>query len=922
MRGPRPNETERFRYESASDPGIFHYCRFCPKRALEDSTYNYMQITSCLKNYPKDVKWTEVLTAYEWKEKKFPFCNEGETPGCEALPNIENIKWECERGYSGEFHSVYFPCSGVCNITNEVYYHAYCNASFEWEFTDVRNGSPHCEVRSDTFIEVPEGGSDNGLIIGLSIGAAIFVVGVLVVAICCVCRKRKKLKKKEDAEGNDNGIEMKNFAPADGNRHQGQNVNRGPCRPLAGGQGDPEAQGRHALDVIEEAQVQGARQKAHLNGNLDTKMKKVKNVNARQAVDSRNESLTSNLQRSNSQTFPKVVGSSQTILDSGLHDRDFVTVESEDMQKSLTDVSDSKIPVKKRNSDLGKKSSVRSQGPLARTHTFTVKPSNNIQTSSLDSPGSEGTVNPHSLGQLALPGAKKNNLNKSDKPSSSKTTVTTSSSQTGQEEFSLPIASHGSSSRNHPSYTDNDHYLLHGQHMEYNVFGEDGEDAEELDEKSNLLPEEETSYGSRPVGERTRLLCGGSDRDRLNSEQIRLPSLDGGSSTGSSLKEPCEHELPLEEEVGQRDWGKEDEIEERVKPDVKVMSKGCTQDEDNKFHVTKGEPFTVVAKPGCSGFTLERKDSGVEFRGIAIIPNCPALLHINRADPEDAGMFTWSLLSERGEVRGEIEIVVEDKDDEKQRLNPIGASANERTVEVRVEATVQDKTVPTDPLVGAPTLNIDSVLNDNLSQQTQQTPSVCSACGESFRQRCGMSQSGSDDRVKGEISDKESRSGESCGGFNILDRDSFANRFDTREGPSGLSTLHVSDREGSDCLHREEEETKRKSLVEVDTPNSCCLRFRDTSEKLRAKLAQHNHEHWKAFAQQWGLDESFLMALKHLKEEDSEVVLNIIEFLGGLGLRLGHVLQYFCRYCTNRDSVIEIIRRDHSDCPFCRNFLS
>ena len=69
------------RYRNPSDPDTYHYCRFCPKRALEDSTYNYMQVTDCLSNYERDEKWDETLSPYEWDNKKFPFCNEGDTPG-------------------------------------------------------------------------------------------------------------------------------------------------------------------------------------------------------------------------------------------------------------------------------------------------------------------------------------------------------------------------------------------------------------------------------------------------------------------------------------------------------------------------------------------------------------------------------------------------------------------------------------------------------------------------------------------------------------------------------------------------------------------------------------------------------------------------------------------------------------------------
>ena len=55
--------------------------------------------------------------------------------GCGPPPAFSNINWDCERGYSDEVYSVYFPCKGRCNLTNEVHYHAYCNASLLWEIT-------------------------------------------------------------------------------------------------------------------------------------------------------------------------------------------------------------------------------------------------------------------------------------------------------------------------------------------------------------------------------------------------------------------------------------------------------------------------------------------------------------------------------------------------------------------------------------------------------------------------------------------------------------------------------------------------------------------------------------------------------------------------------------------------------------------
>ena len=68
-------------------------------------------------------------------------------PGCGAPPNITNIDWECERGYSGELHSLYFPCQGRCNLTGQVQYHLYCNTRFKWEVTDVSDGS-RCHGKS------------------------------------------------------------------------------------------------------------------------------------------------------------------------------------------------------------------------------------------------------------------------------------------------------------------------------------------------------------------------------------------------------------------------------------------------------------------------------------------------------------------------------------------------------------------------------------------------------------------------------------------------------------------------------------------------------------------------------------------------------------------------------------------------------
>ena len=61
--------------------------------------------------------------------------------GCGPLPNITNIRWECEEDYSRQVHGVYFPCQGYCNITGEVQFHAYCNTGLLWEVTKVHSGT-------------------------------------------------------------------------------------------------------------------------------------------------------------------------------------------------------------------------------------------------------------------------------------------------------------------------------------------------------------------------------------------------------------------------------------------------------------------------------------------------------------------------------------------------------------------------------------------------------------------------------------------------------------------------------------------------------------------------------------------------------------------------------------------------------------
>ena len=78
--------------------------------------------------------------------KNYPECKFTLFAGCGDPPAIPNVDWECERGYSGELHSVYFPCQGRCNITGEVQYYLYCNASFKWEVTAV-NEDTKCESK-------------------------------------------------------------------------------------------------------------------------------------------------------------------------------------------------------------------------------------------------------------------------------------------------------------------------------------------------------------------------------------------------------------------------------------------------------------------------------------------------------------------------------------------------------------------------------------------------------------------------------------------------------------------------------------------------------------------------------------------------------------------------------------------------------
>lgn len=199
VRGPRKNETERFRYRNPSDPDTYHYCRFCPKRALEDGTYNYMQVTDCLANYlhQSDDKWNETLTPYEWNNKKFPFCNEGDTPGCGPPPVFPNINWDCEKGYSDEVNSVYFPCKGRCNITNDVHYHSYCNASLQWEITLDVNILCREESATPPKNEVESYGINwMELVFGI-VGGAVSL-SLLGLFVYLAYRRKRKIKKKKD----------------------------------------------------------------------------------------------------------------------------------------------------------------------------------------------------------------------------------------------------------------------------------------------------------------------------------------------------------------------------------------------------------------------------------------------------------------------------------------------------------------------------------------------------------------------------------------------------------------------------------------------------------------------------------------------------------------------------------------------------
>ena len=78
-----------------------------------------------------------------------------------------------------------------------------------------------------------------------------------------------------------------------------------------------------------------------------------------------------------------------------------------------------------------------------------------------------------------------------------------------------------------------------------------------------------------------------------------------------------------------------------------------------------GESFSVVAKikPGVKAeLKVTRIDNGSAFVGknTTEFPELP-ILHVNRAINGDAGMFSWSLLSDVGNFTGTFEIIVLEK---------------------------------------------------------------------------------------------------------------------------------------------------------------------------------------------------------------------------------------------------------------------
>ena len=59
-----------------------------------------------------------------------------------------------------------------------------------------------------------------------------------------------------------------------------------------------------------------------------------------------------------------------------------------------------------------------------------------------------------------------------------------------------------------------------------------------------------------------------------------------------------------------------------------------------------------------------------------------------------------------------------------------------------------------------------------------------------------------------------------------------------------------------------------------------------------------------------------------MEQEGSQVVLSVFGLLMEEGLRVGHVLQYVCESASDENSILEILQRDHSDCPFCHKYFS
>ena len=140
---------KRFLYTMPANPSIYLYCLYCPTYALEDSTYIYLQVSDCISQYSMvdnvNVNWSSVISPYEWLNKKFAFCNEGEIPNCGHPPELKNIDWECESfAKCGNDYSVYSTCLGRCmNEQKEILVEIYCNESLIWEIKFHR----HCFMK-------------------------------------------------------------------------------------------------------------------------------------------------------------------------------------------------------------------------------------------------------------------------------------------------------------------------------------------------------------------------------------------------------------------------------------------------------------------------------------------------------------------------------------------------------------------------------------------------------------------------------------------------------------------------------------------------------------------------------------------------------------------------------------------------------